>query len=125
MRYTYVARNNACGGNGRLSYPHPSGPGKEDARPVCVLFRWEGEPDELLAAYDRELEHPVARAQLRRMSHACARADDGIVIVDVWRSREDFQNLMEDPEFQENLQASGWPSEPQLVEVYEAHATIP
>jgi hypothetical protein len=24
---------------------------------VLVLFRWEGNPDELLAAYDRELEH--------------------------------------------------------------------
>ena len=48
------------------------------------------------------------------------------MIVDMWRSREDFQNMMEDPEFQENLQASGWPSEPQVVEVYEeAHAAIP
>ena len=50
---------------------------------VLVLFRWEGDPDELLVAYDREMEHPVARVQPRRISHTCAIADDGMVIVDV------------------------------------------
>jgi len=39
---------------GWLSYPHPSGPGKEVAMSVLVLFRWEGDPDELLAAYTIE-----------------------------------------------------------------------
>jgi hypothetical protein len=92
---------------------------------VLVLFRWEGDPDELLAAYDRELEHPVSREQLQRISHTCARAADGIVVVDVWQSREDFQKMMDDPEFQKNLEAARWPSEPQLLEVYEVHAAIP
>jgi hypothetical protein len=92
---------------------------------VLVLFRWEGDPDELLAAYDREFEHPVPREQTRRIAHTCARADDGMVIVDVWHSREDFQKMMHDPEFQKNLQAAGYPTEPLLVEVYEVHASIP
>jgi heme-degrading monooxygenase HmoA len=92
---------------------------------VLVLFRWEGDPDELLAAYDREFEHPVAREQPQRIAHTCATADDGVVIVDVWHSREDFQKMMNDPEFQKNLDAAGWPSQPQLVEVYEVHASIP
>ena len=92
---------------------------------VLVLFRWEGDPDELLAAYDRELEHPVAREQPRRIAHTCVRADDGVVIVDVWQSREDFQKMMNDPEFQKNLEAARWPTKPQLVEVYEVHASIP
>jgi quinol monooxygenase YgiN len=92
---------------------------------VLVLFRWEGDPDELLAAYDRELVHPSPREQPRRISHTCARANDGIVVIDVWESREDFQKMMDNPEFQKNLEAAGWPSEPQLVEVYEVHATIP
>ena len=92
---------------------------------VLVLFRWEGDPDELLAAYDREFEHPVPREQPQRISHTCARADDGVVIVDVWQSREDFRKMMEDPEFQKNLEAAGWPTKPQLVEVYEVHASIP
>jgi hypothetical protein len=92
---------------------------------VLVLFRWEGDPDELLAAYYREMQYPVPREQPRRISHTCALADDGMVIVDVWQSREDFQTMMDDPEFQRNLQASGWPTELQLVEVCEVHATIP
>jgi quinol monooxygenase YgiN len=92
---------------------------------VLVLFKWDGDPDELLAAYDRELEYSSPREQPRRMSHTCARANDGIVIIDMWQSREDFQKMMDDPEFQKNLEAAGWPSEPQLLEVYEIHATIP
>jgi quinol monooxygenase YgiN len=91
---------------------------------VLVLFKWEGDPDELLGAYDRELAHAVPREQPQRISHTCARANDGIVIVDVWQSREDFQKMMEDPEFQKNLEAAGWPSQPQLVEVYEVHSSI-
>jgi hypothetical protein len=91
---------------------------------VLVLFRWEGDPDEPVAAYDRELELPVPREQPQRKSHTCAPADDGVVIVDVWHSREDFQKMMDDPEFQKNLEAAGWPTKPQLVEVYEVHASI-
>jgi hypothetical protein len=92
---------------------------------VLVLFRWEGDPDELLAAYDREFENPIPREQPQRISHTCAQADDGVVIVDVWQSREDFQKMMNDPEFQKNLQAAGWPTRPQLLEVSEVHASIP
>ena len=91
---------------------------------VLVLFRWEGDPDELLAAYDREFEHPVPREQPRRISHNCAPGDDGVVIVDVWHTREDFQKMMNDSEFQSNLEAAGWPTKLQLVEVAEVHASI-
>jgi hypothetical protein len=92
---------------------------------VLVVFRWEGDPDELLGAYDREFEHPIPREQPQRISHTCARADDGVLIVDVWQSTEDFQKMMNDPEFQKNLQAARWPTKPQLLEVYEVHAGIP
>jgi hypothetical protein len=92
---------------------------------VLVLFRWEGNPEELLAAYDREFERPIPREQPQRISHTCARADGGIVVVDVWHSREDFQKMMDDLEFQKNLEAARWPTEPQLVELYEVHASIP
>jgi hypothetical protein len=60
---------------------------------VLVVFRWEGDLEELLAAYDREFEHPIPRQQPQRISHTCARADDGVVIVDVWHSR---RSLSED-----------------------------
>ncbi len=91
---------------------------------VLVLFKWEGDPDEHLAAYDRELAHPVPRDQPRRISHTCARGDDGIVIVDVWESEEDFYKMMNDPVFQ-SPEAAGWQPKPQVLEIYEVHNTIP
>jgi len=33
--------------------------------------------------------------------------------------------MVDDPEFQKNLEAAGWPTEPQIIEIYEVHATIP
>jgi hypothetical protein len=41
---------------------------------VLVLFKWEGDPDEHLAAYDRELAHPAlaSRAASANIPHLCA-----------------------------------------------------
>jgi hypothetical protein len=89
-----------------------------------VLFRWKGDPDELLATYDKELQHPVAKRQRRRISHTCARADDGMVIVDLWESADDLHAMMEDTDFQRNLSASGTP-EPDSLQIHEIHRTIP
>jgi hypothetical protein len=55
--------------------------------PVLAVFRWEGDPDALIAAYDRELQHSVPREQPRRVTHICARGADEVVIVDIWRLR--------------------------------------
>ena len=75
--------------------------------------------------YDRELEHPLPREQPRRISHTCAQgADNEVVIVDVWQSREDFEKMMDDTEFQKNLEAARWPTKPQPVEVCKVHASI-
>jgi hypothetical protein len=79
---------------------------------VVAVFRWKGDPDALLAAYDRELQHAVPREQPRRVTHICARSDNGVVIVDLWETEEDLQRMMENPEFQRNLEAAGWPSAP-------------
>jgi hypothetical protein len=51
--------------------------------PVLAVFRWEGDPDALVAAYDRELQHSVPREQPRRLSHIFARGDNEVVIVDL------------------------------------------
>jgi hypothetical protein len=92
-------------------YRHPGGVAKrkEGLVAVLVLFKWEGDPDELLAAYGRELVHPVPRGQPQRISHICARANDSMMIVDVWQSREDFQKMMDDPEFQKNQENTKTP----------------
>jgi hypothetical protein len=91
---------------------------------VLVLFRWHGDPHHLLATYDRELQHPVAREQPRRVSHMCAATDDGMVIVDVWESEEDFRAMKADAEFQQNLRDSGTP-EPDTLDVWPVHASVP
>lgn len=67
--------------------------------PVLAVFRWEGDPDALLAAYDRELQHAVPREQPRRVTHICARGENEVVIVDLWESEEDLRRMQEDPEF--------------------------
>jgi hypothetical protein len=64
---------------------------------VLVFFKWEGDPDQHLAAHDREMMHSVPREQPRRISHTCARGDDGIVIVDVWESAEAFYERLTIP----------------------------
>jgi quinol monooxygenase YgiN len=64
------------------------------------------------------------REQPRRLTHICARGDNEVVIVDLWESEEDLQRMMENPEFQRNLEAAGWPSEP-IEQTFQVHATIP
>lgn len=92
--------------------------------PVLILFRWKGDPDQLIAAYDKELRHPSPREQPRRISHTCAKTRDGMVVVDVWESEEDFRAMMENPAFQQNLREAGTPK-PDSVEVLPVHASIP
>ena len=50
--------------------------------------------------------------------------DDGLVIVDLWDSEEDFRAMTDDPQFQRNLQDAGTPK-PDVLEIFEVHATIP
>jgi hypothetical protein len=76
---------------------------------VLAIFRWRGDSESLLAAVDKELEHPVARDRRHRQAHVRARADDGMVIVDLWDSEEDFRAMVDDPAFQKNLQDAGTP----------------
>jgi hypothetical protein len=94
--------------------------------PILALFQWHGDPEALIAAYDRELEDApsVTLDQPSRTLHVFARGEDGAVVVDLWESEEDFRRMVDDPEFQRNVEASGWPSEPD-VEILEVHATMP
>jgi hypothetical protein len=91
---------------------------------VLALFRFRGDPDDLLAAYDQELQHPTARERPHRQLHVCARGEKEMVVVDLWDSAEQFQGMMDDPEFRRNLELAGTP-EPDSLDVYEVHATIP
>jgi heme-degrading monooxygenase HmoA len=76
---------------------------------VLAVFRWEGDPDALIAAYDRELQHSVPREQPRRVTHICARGDNEVVIVDMWETEDDLRSMQNNPEFLRNLEAAGSP----------------
>ena len=94
--------------------------------PILALFRWQADPDALIAAYERELADApsVTLDQPSRTLHVFARGEDGAVVVDLWESEEDFRCMIDDPEFQRNVEASGWPGEPD-IEIFQVHATMP
>jgi hypothetical protein len=94
--------------------------------PILALFRWQADADALVAAYDREMEDApsVTLDQPRRTLHVFARGENGAVVVDLWESEEDFNRMVDDPEFERNVEAADWPGEPE-VEIFQVHATMP
>ena len=93
--------------------------------PILALFRWHGDPDDFIAAYDREMmDAPaVTLDQPQRKLHVFAHAEKGVVIADLWESDDDFRRMF-NAEFKQNVAASDWPSEPE-IEIYQVHATMP
>jgi hypothetical protein len=94
--------------------------------PILALFRWREDADALVAAYDREMEDApsVTVDQPGRTLHVFARGENGAVVVDLWEREEDFHRMVDDPEFERNVEASDWPGEPE-VEIFQVHATMP
>ena len=87
---------------------------------VLVVFRADGDPADLLARYDRTLGDAVATAPGRPEAHFCASTETGIMIVDVWKSRDELrQSITDNDEFQGKWREAGWPEE--TVEVFEVH----
>ena len=92
---------------------------------ILVLFAWQGQPDSLVAAYQREMADApsVTIDQPQRTLHVFAARDDGAVVIDLWENEDGFRRMTNDPEFRRKVEASNWPSEPK-VEIYEVHATM-
>jgi len=83
------------------------------------IFRFRGDPDDLLARYDAMLaEVPAANMRL----HLCLRADDGIVIVDTCPSQEAFAAFVDGP-FRMLRELHGLP-EPKRVDGFPVHAAF-
>lgn len=88
--------------------------------PVLAIFRAEGDPDDLVARYNKTLVAATVTSPVRPDVHVCARTDSGIMIVDVWASRDDLlRGVIENDEFQATWDAAGWPNEARKV--YEIH----
>jgi hypothetical protein len=79
------------------------------------IWRFTGDPDELLAGYDSMLGE-VPRQSIRL--HLCLRAPDGIVIVDTCPSREAFEGFV--PRFAELRERHALPA-PQRLEDFPVH----
>jgi hypothetical protein len=94
--------------------------------PILALFRWHGDADALVAAYDREMKDApaVTLEQPQRSLHVFAHEEHGAVVLDLWKSEDDFRRMLDAAEFKRNVAASDWPSEPE-VQVYRVHATMP
>ena len=76
------------------------------------IWHFAGDPDELLPSY----EAMVAAIPAENMRlHLCARAPDGIVIVDTCPSKEVFDGFFAGEGFRELRRAHGLP-EPESVE---------
>ena len=67
--------------------------------PVVSIMRLFGDPDALFAAVRRvdEVAAPKARAG-GGISHTLARAEDGLVMVNLWETQEAADALNADPE---------------------------
>jgi len=68
-----------------------------------TIIRIKGDPDELLK-HKREVMDPVLMRKGPEhggISHVTARADDGIVIVNLWESAEGSEAAFNDPEVEQ------------------------
>jgi len=82
-----------------------------------ATYRFDGDPDELLAGYDRMFAGFPVDALL---VHLCVRRDDGITIIDTCPSAADFRSFSTSAEFHAALDAAGLP-EPQIDDMGPVH----
>jgi hypothetical protein len=62
---------------------------------ILALFRWQADPDALVAAYGRELKDApsVTLDQPKRTLRALAPGRGRAVVVDLWDSEEEFHRM--------------------------------
>jgi hypothetical protein len=85
------------------------------------IYEVDGDPDELLAAYDRLIAGmPDQDVQF----HACAVRENGITIYDACPTKEVFEQFSTSAEFRGATEASGlpWPSRIEGVPLHSVRA---
>ena len=87
---------------------------------VLAMFRAEGDPKDLLQRYDATLARATAQAPVRPEAHFCVPTATGILIIDVFASREDLRRgVTENTALLAVWKEAGWPEE--TVEIYDIH----
>jgi len=84
---------------------------------VLAILTFDGDPGRLLEQYDRHDEETRELPATGQLSHLVARTATGLVVADVWESREHLGAFLHQPLFQSELERVGLP-EPR-VEVYD------
>ena len=93
---------------------------RDDAPVHASIWRFRGDPDELLRRYDGMVaEIPSANMRL----HVCLRAADGIVLVDTCPAKEVFDAFVAGDSFGALRRKHGLP-EPESVEDFPVHAAF-
>jgi hypothetical protein len=97
--------------------------------PVMLLARFEGDVQELTAAYDRAHALIMSRGgavPLGELRHHCATAPDALYIIGVWESEQQVRTRWASPEFAETLTSVGFPSpETAEITILQLHAIEP
>lgn len=70
-------------------------------------YRFDGDPEQLTAAYDRLLEGFPPDAILW---HTCVRRDDGLTVYDACPTRDEFARFSTDPQVLGAMAAAGLPA---------------
>jgi hypothetical protein len=82
------------------------------------IWRFAGDPDELLASYEAMIVEISAESM---RLHLCLRAEDGIVLVDTCPSKEVFDAFFAGEGFRALRERHGFP-DPARLENYPVHA---
>ena len=84
------------------------------------VYRFKGQADELLAAYDRLMTTmPMEDLEL----HVCTHNDQGIAIYDTCPSREEFDTFANGDMLRDALAAAGLPT-PEVEYIGEVHTAF-
>lgn len=93
-----------------------------------LIARFDGDVDELRAAYDRAHALIMSRGgavPIGELRHHCARSAKALYIIGVWESEEAVRARWSSSDFKELLASVGFPPTPSEMTVLELHAVEP
>ncbi|MDQ4149414.1 MAG: hypothetical protein M3164_05405 [Actinomycetota bacterium] len=86
---------------------------------VMLIARFEGDVEELSAAYDRAHALIMSRGgavPMGELRHHCATSDNSLYIIGVWESEDHVRTRWWSPQFKETLTSVGFPA-PETADV--------
>jgi hypothetical protein len=95
---------------------------------VMLIARFDGDVEQLGAAYDRAHDLIMSRGgavRVGELRHHCATSHDALYIIGVWESEEAVRARWSSTEFREVLTSAGFPSTPTEMTILELHAIEP